>query len=67
MVLVLQEYPDGAAIKRVKDDGVTPLGCQPFVYAYHYDKKSQTWDQGHYFQNLEDLGCFIKERLEGGN
>lgn len=33
--------------------------CQPYVVAYKYDDTSQTWEQGHYFDDLDSALEFL--------
>lgn len=43
-----------------------PVECEPFVVAWRYDHVSESWAQGHYFQNLESalIYMYFKDKCE---
>ncbi len=38
--------------------------CTPFVVAWKYDPKTQTWEQGHYFPFLWQAEEFFRARSQ---
>lgn len=41
------------------DEDDKPVKCQPYVVAWHYEPESQTWAQGHYFDEIKDAVAFL--------
>ena len=61
-MLDLNPAKDYTLLIRLNDDGeVLDTTPQPFIVAYQYDKKTDTWAQGHYFHNLQSAIQFMFE------
>ena len=41
------------------DEDEKPVKCQPYVVAWHYDSDSDSWAQGHYFDDIKSAVDFL--------
>ena len=46
---------------RVKETGL-PVSCEPYVVAWRYDEKTDSWSQGHYFSSLRNATDYFYGR-----
>lgn len=56
--ILVEEYPEIDYVLLY-----LPKNPTPWVAAWDYDSKTESWSQGHYFQTLEESMNYIRGKL----
>lgn len=59
--ILLDKKNDYTLFIRLKETGL-PVSCEPFVVAWKYDERNDSWAQGHYFTTLREATLFLYNR-----
>lgn len=59
--ILLDKKNDYTLFIRLKETGI-PVSCEPYVVAWRYDEKTDSWAQGHYFTTLREATLFLYNR-----
>ena len=57
-IIATNEEKNYTLLMRLDEDN-NPVKCQPYVVAWHYEPESQTWAQGHYFDDIKQAVAYL--------